>query len=439
MTVQHAIASAVEKAVRLALLPVLLGALDTVAQAQDQAVSAATATRAFADHLGGSTLEMFFSVAMIDRDSGGEPREPRRARIARQKQLREWLREHGGQVAAEDCEDEEDRRNLREYPETMAGRRLLALPRRQRLRLLREIEDYFEQFSEYFAASLTAVFQVAEPKHLPPIVRSQMQIRLRVRPRALPRERGHLIAAIYLPQHRLILFNPDQAAEDPAGFLDTFEHELWHHLLPGLDDLANDANLWWEGFNEAVSEIWSAEFHARASGIGHLHSSSVEYPSQAAFASLLLGLCRTSTLRFLTGEIGEDEFLAGLTGRGARGAALAQAYGQRDFLPPARRERVESVLTEWGWREDDGSRISLEYLLVDHRLDRNILQYEFHRNREFLMHFIQALTIVLLQDLRDRFPLREWRRELDLPEALQSNLRRVFNYTRNPHYPLANR
>ena len=74
----------------------------------------------------------------------------------------------------------------------------------------------------------------------------------------IPQRGPRTPSAFYVPVIRTIFVNLNVAVERPELLADSFAHELWHHLLPTVTPANVAANLWWEGFNEAIGEWWSA-------------------------------------------------------------------------------------------------------------------------------------------------------------------------------------
>ena len=409
----------------------------------------ARAAAEFAARAGKAVRQVFFDASCIDPRTGLEERERRRQLRKRQRELSKWLNARGRNVRWQDCVTPTDRRNYREYPGHMANARLLALPYGKRRALVREVDAYFADFARLFAKSLEGVVGNGVASSGPNLRRclaTQLAQHLTVTCRFLNRTGGSVTAALYLPESSELILNLNRMAEDPAEFIDTFEHELWHHLLPFVGPGRVGHNVWWEGFNEAVTEMWAASLNRLRERGEKQADGGVEYPVQVALASLFLGVHRAGTLEWLAagGECAEldahlTERAVDAEPRGRLRSVLAARHPLGYAVSPEEQRRVEAVLTQWRWKEDDGSRISIAHLLVRERLDAPAIDDAFRVNRRFLKHVIDALTLVRLQDLREECPVDEILSEADLPALLASNLERVLRYVRDPVSPLPGR
>ena len=66
---------------------------------------------------------------------------------------------------------------------------------------------------------------------------------------------------------------------------------------------------------------------------------------------------------------------------------------------------MRDMLSDWGWKEDDGSLLDISRFRNDDQLDREVLAQEFLKDREFVHDFIRAYTICLLNETT--LPLRK--------------------------------
>jgi len=256
----------------------------------------------------------------------------------------------------------------------------------------------------------------------------QLRLRVAFQTRFFGHRGGGTIAALYVPATRTIYLNLNRLANAglPA-FIDTVEHELWHHLVPVIP--GGSRNVWWEGFNEALTESWRARLETAAGGLKALNDESVEYPVQTAFASLLLASDRARVLAYLTAA---DSGVPGVS------ASALPLLAAAERVTASEERRIAAILTDWGWKEDDGSRVSVSYLLRDRALDPEVVGREFRTNRRFLRAFTDALTVAAIQDFR-RESGGSADRVADQPglaPPLRRNLRRVLDYVGTPAIPL---
>jgi len=408
----------------------------------------------FAESVRRDVVALLFTAAAIDPDTRAELKQQRAQRLRRQRELRKWFVAKGRNVAWEDCATETDRANFAGFPTAMATRELLALPLRDRRRLLRTTEGYFAEFAGRFPGSIETLLPPGDSSFspaLPRTLQAQLSRPPRFEARFFGREAGSETSALYIPANRTVYLNLNRLAEsDLPAFLDSFEHELWHHLLPAVAPPAVSRNIWWEGFNEAIAETWACEFHRGAKPLRDLNDESIEYPIQTAFATLFLGADRSLTLAHLAGAISRAEFAKTLgrpdTGSPAKGAAaarlrsaLATGLLHAETLDRGKQRRVEDLLAIWGWKEDDGARVSISYLITDGRLASHVVDREFRSNRQFLMAVIKAVTTAALQDLCAALPPRDIRNSLQLPAPLARNLRRVLRHVQDPTSELQSR
>jgi len=405
------------------------------------------AADAFARRLADDARELLFEAACIDPVTHEENRGRFEDRRESQKRLREWFDAHDRSVDWGECRTEQDRRNYLDFKTVMADEKLLALSCRKRLRIVRRAEDYFSDFGRLFARSSTGLLGCIHARVGRECVAAQLRDRLHVKARFFGTAAGRRIAALYVPSSRTVWFDLNRLASAPEEFTDAFEHELWHHLLPLGEVRGFAGNIWCEGFNEAVCEAWSDEFRTLR-GARDARNDTVEYPVQTALASLCLGTAKAATVSALAAGVRPAVFAEKQAPSASEGmtvdseGALAEALQSLGLLSyriePDERQRVESVLGGWGWREDDGDRISVEYLIaLTGELDAETINAEFRSNRRFLRAFVDALSVVRLQSTL------EYGREslvlagVDVPPILKTNLRRVLRYVKRPDYKLA--
>lgn len=364
------------------------------------------------------------AVVRQQTDEGG-----RTARLARQRELNAWYHEHDRRVPREaECRTEADRRNAAEFHGTMSNYQFLLLSRREREPAAAQLATHARVVAEHGEPALLALFP-----DLPATVRDRWRNAPAVKAAFLGGFSSTAPVAVYLPDNATMYLDFNQAA-DPAAFADAFEHELWHHLVPAVRPPEVAANLFWEGFNEALAELWGAELHRRG-GLDRLGPGKVSYPVATALASLCLAADRDSTLAWLLGEQSRAAFADKLV---SRLPALAAEFQAQPKLGSERQRQIEAVLADWNWREDDGSPPRIDAFLANEALCPERIRTAFRLNRPYLEAFIDAQAVVWLQralTASGRESLLTLGKE-GLPPQLQANLVRVFNYLRNPDYRL---
>lgn len=379
---------------------------------------------------------LLYEASAIDPATQREDARRRQERQRRQAQLDRWFDRMGRQVTLADCRTDADRANYREFAGVMASRELLALDLGERRRCVRQATAYFERLALAYPAALQDVIATNAGQADDELARYfavRMTAGVRLRARYFGRRRDKVIGSLYVPSLRTIFLNLDQLARSPETFVDSFEHELWHHLLPIVEPRRISDNLWWEGFTEALAECWAEPLHRR-SGRRERGETGVEYPVQTAFASLYLGSARRLALRYLAGVDGREEFLAGLAASrgGVAGPVLARAWRRPLAVDPPRRARLETLLGQWGWKEDDGASFSLAARLGPDGLDPDGLDRAFATEKEFLRDLIQALSVTTLQDLSKAIGEEQVLATLELPPHLLANLKKVLAYVSDP-------
>jgi len=363
------------------------------------------------------------NLAVVVRQQTGE--ENRAQRLARQRELNAWFHEQNRRLPREeDCRNETDRRNAAEFPAIMSNFQFLDLPRRERQRAAELLGAHARAVAEHGEYALRALFP-----DLPPPLLERWRNAPTVKAASLGGFGGHAPEAVYAPASVTMYLDFNQAV-DPAAFADAFEHELWHHLVPSVHPPEVADNLFWEGFNEALAEMWGAELHRRGR-LERLGSGKVSYPVATALASLCLAADRDGTLAWLLGEESRTAFADALA---PRLPALAGEFRAQPAIGRERQRRIEAVLANWNWREPDGSPPRIDSLLADGAICPERVRTAFRLNRAYLEACIDAQAVVWLQNLlaaSGRDSLLDLARET-LPDQLQGNLVRVFNYLRNP-------
>ncbi|MFT5127976.1 MAG: hypothetical protein ACI8W8_001584 [Rhodothermales bacterium] len=380
---------------------------------------------------------MLSEAAQIDPATGEEHSESRKTLIARQRVLQAWFRGKGQAVSLADCKTPEDKANYREFRDTMATYEFVRLKLRERKRFISRVDSYLATLAGDFDASLKRFFVVeSESDPLWQALRARLQP-VQLKPRYFGHGRYTGTAAVYYPPERTVYLNLNMAVESPDDFIDSLEHELWHHFMPLVTANTLHENLWWEGFTEAAAEQWADGRLGQERGRG----ASVEYPVQVAFASLFVGLDRRLTLEHAYGLKSREEFLEEFAAKPDQSAlrnALANALGKSMQVNAARKETLERMLRHWGWKEDDRSPFKLDVWLEGEALSEAKIRRSFRWDKQLLLDIIQAQTVANLQAIKSAVGERAGQ-SLPLPKSLSDNLRRVMDYVDAPYHQYANR
>jgi hypothetical protein len=161
-------------------------------------------------------------------------------------------------------------------------------------------------------------------------------------------------------------------------------------------------------------------------------SDSIEYPVQTAFASLFLDVDRRLTLEFLAAVIDAGQFRDALADS-ELGTALVELMQEPHFARDGQK-RVTDMLSDWGWKEDDGSLIDISRFVDGERLERRAMSGAFLYDKEMFVDLVQAITVCKLQDLRERLPPSRILHGLSLPDHLRKNVADILDYVDFPYH-----
>ena len=420
---------------------------------------AASFSRDLADRM--STL--MFAAGTIDPLTLNENRELRNSTLKRQDNLETWFQSKRRAVRFEDLGTKEEKKNYRDFRSTMANYQFLRCSYQKRIEYIRLVNSYFSAFANNFMAGLTRFLGNTECGAVINTIDDRLKIPVTPHLRYFNRHQFTSMGAVYLPENSGIYLNLNMMIQSPSEFMDSFEHELWHHLLPPRDDSGAFRTLHFEGFTEVIAEAWREDMDLLCVGLSaqKKKSRAVQYPVQTAYASIYYGMDKKLTMQYLTGDLSITEFIAqfaepkndsfskkwGSLGHPDNSMAdqrtlrmrLATTFLDRKNITSATRRKVEKTLSDWGWKEDDGGPLNLSRFAVGDRLNDDALMTSFRQEKRFFYDFIQALTVHQLQILREEFPGSKIIRQLDLPEHLLDNFSTVFSYIRNPYHQFANR
>ena len=404
------------------IIPILIACLAVQLRA-----TAADTVDSFAADCAKKVSALLHQSAAIDPKTGVEDKETLKATHTRQEKLHAWFDAKGRNVSVKNCHTKDDLANLRDYPLVMANHAFLKLTLRERKKFIAKVDLYFRTFAKEFLPSLNQL--VTDPK-LKAFVQDRCKKKLTFKLRYFGSAQGKTIVAMYIPKTNTMLLNLDRMIKDPEQFYDSFEHELWHHLLPpNTEKLAE--NLWYEGLNEAMAEYWSKKLR-KAGRRGR----TVEYPIATAWGSILLDQAPEPTMAFMAGLVPRQKLAEELAKKGPLGKLLAQEMAASPNVSDAEKQQLEKILTGWSWKEDDKSPIDLTRYLKDGKLSNQALKKDFLSQKDFLNDLIRVKTIVHLQRLKQGLSAKEIGRAPHLPEHLRSNLKQVLRYAGEPqrHY-----
>lgn len=410
------------------------------------------ATTQFCASFADGFLHCLYRAAAIDPLTKQEDAVARSALVRRQRELHTWFRAHGNSVSPATCVTRADRENYRQFRALMGHKRFLALPYRWRLEFIGDVTEYLDVVRRSFAPALQATVW---PRHdgasssdnaTRDVLIHRLQRPVSFELRFFNREQYKSVGAYYVPESTTIFVNLDVFTESPAELIDAVEHELWHHLLPPPGDDRLGDNWWWEGFTEAIAERWSDALQPVVAPKRWSPSRSVEYPVETAFASCYLGLAPTATVSYLSGVLSRAEFADSLRGHAAgNGDAgdlsmlLADIYARAPEMGSEKQAKIEQILTDWGWKEDDGARVRIGRMVAGGTLSDAAMTAAFRDDQQLFLDVVQALTIVQMQELQIKVSSATIMATLDLPPSLRENLKRVLTYVRDPRDQLANR
>lgn len=411
----------------------------------------------FATRLTAEMRTLIYQAAALDPTTGEERKTYRKQRLRRQRQLEKWFIAHHRSISLADCQNETDKQNYREFRATMADYDFLRLSLTRRRRFIARIDRYLQAFREYFSPALLALLHGNAPQTPLASIPSPLEKMLIARCSTPPQLRcyyfGHgrytVAAAVYLPSTACIYLNLNRAILEPAEFIDSFEHELWHHLLVRPQPEKLTANIWWEGFDETIAESWRAAFDAATPEKLRAQSRKVAYPIQSAFATLCIGIAPQETLAAMADDSPslalatrlrrKADLLSAHGEKGKLCRLLAKALEQNTVLSAERQVRVEKIMQKWGWKENDGAPFSMNSYLKGGQLSPKQLHRAFICNKQGINDLIQALAVVSLQDIITVVPGKKLPLFIQVAPALQKNLRRVLHYVPSPFYQYANR
>ena len=398
-------------------------------------VAAAVADSAtFTSNVRTQMAAILYHAGAIEPATQKEDRESRREQRQRHKELTAWFDSKNRDVSLRNCTSDQDKANYRIFRTAMANKEFLALKFSRRRRFAGKINDHFAAFETHFDDALSALVKpsAAGSAALEAHFSERLQIPVQLSLRYFGRTNSTTFAATYHPRSHNIYMNLNYMISYPAQFVDSLEHELWHHLLPIVDRENVVDNIWWEGFNESTCELWSTALYDRIERPAVRPSDSIEYPVQTAFASLFFDVDQRRTLEFLAATIDIGQFREALADS-ELGTALVELMQEPHFARDGQK-RVTDMLSNWGWKEDDGSLIDISKYVDGDRLKRRTMAAAFLYDKEMFVDLIQAITVCKLQDLRKRVPPSQILHGLSLPDHLRKNVADILEYVEFPYH-----
>ncbi len=118
---------------------------------------------------------------------------------------------------------------------------------------------------------------------------------------------------------------------------------------------------------------------------------------------------------------------------------LSEALLTANRISKFDQHKIEKILSDWGWREDDGNVISISRYLEGELVSDESINTAYRREKQLFIDFVQALTVVRLQKIQEDVSIHKMIGDLQLPHHLIKNIKRVVNYVNNPYHQYANR
>ena len=415
------------------LLLILINITPSLANEGEQ--RAASQAERFASTFYQNLAELLYTAAAIDPESLQEDHKKRTRLLHEQDELQLWL------TRLISSKETLSPTQYWYFRQIMANREFLNLPLRKRQRYIQTIQAYFADFPKHFSTSLDKLIG-AEPRKTDLSLHFLKRLKgsLRIQIIYFKPSYHHSIAAIYSPAQAQIYLNLNKLALQPYELVDTIEHELWHHLLPvDLENIGD--NLWWEGFTEAIAETWSFYYRQQCERRRHRPMGAIEYPIQTAFCSLFIALDSPGTLSYLSQTRNAKQFAQRL--RNGSDHIRLRRYLAMHLLSPntiskTHKKRIETLLKNWGWKEDDGTALMIDRFIFQDKLDAKKVTAAFRQEKQLLMDLIEALTVLILQDIVNNISQTKLRGRFTLPSQLETNLNTVLDYIRNPYHQFSN-
>jgi hypothetical protein len=399
----------------------------------------AAAAESFEQALHGQMVSILYDAGAIDPVTLKEDKDSRRADVKRHKELDAWFEGKGRNVSLLSCKTEVDKANYRAFRTEMSNQDFLGMKFRRRLRFVRKIDNHFGVMKRHFRTALWAVVDTPEtgPGTLEAVIQNRLEIPAGLSLRYFGRARATTIGAMYHPRSHSIYLNLNFMTSRPALFVDSFEHELWHHLLPIVDRHHATDNIWFEGFAEAASELWSEELYEQIDRSPVIKSKDIEYPIQTAFASLCFGVNRRATFEYLA-DVSDLSAYQEALAVDSISNSLSALFAEPHFAHNGR-ARVTVMLSDWGWKEDDGGVIDISKYVAGEGLDKKAMATAFLYKKKMFLDLIQAVTVCKLQQFSELHSRKDLVHRVELPPHLRENLKEVLNYVESPYHQYANR
>ncbi len=425
------------------------------------------AAEIFSKNIAEQISQLLYDAGAVKKETQTEDVSLNKRMTEIHRDLDKWFRSKGKHITWERCESNEDKTNYLEFRQSMANRDFLQLELNLRLQYIRKMNQYFAHFSSKFSTSLIGIlnsgtgYDKTSEKLVVEKITGQLNKPVEIQIRFFNRNKFTMTGAVYLPKVPMIYFNLNEMIRSGPDFIDSFEHELWHHLLPPRDKSGDFITLWFEGFTETVSEIWSESLNKNDELAGNtllLPAKTIQYPIQTAFVSLFFGIDKRLALSYFSGAMSienlrsflcfnESEFDPSRSTQSSASLKYATTMRERfcEALLTAKtisrfdQNKIEKILSDWGWKEDDGKNISISRYLDDELISDKSVNTAYRREKQFFLDFVQALTIVQLQKIRKDVPIRKMVGMLQLPGHLIKNIKKVVNYVNYPYHQYANR
>ncbi|MCH2174270.1 MAG: hypothetical protein MK193_00920 [Lentisphaeria bacterium] len=207
-----------------------------------------------------------------------------------------------------------------------------------------------------FRLELATLLKKFDDASIPEFINLDQRINFKFR-LAPPFQKGQ--GASYYPSTQTIELNLHDKKLKPLGLLDSYIHEAYHAIKPA--SLKQLDQVWWfEGETEYKTEQVMQRLDFKRSW------DDVQYPVLTVYYAL---------------KIEEPNLVNRL-------------IPNEQALSSKEQKKIEELLTNWGWKEDNGSRISLDRYLLDGHWRADKLYEMYTKDSDFFMELFRARILV---------------------------------------------
>ncbi|MCJ8328630.1 MAG: hypothetical protein HRT89_10870 [Lentisphaeria bacterium] len=374
----------------------------------------------FSDSIYAALLNELYRQAAIDPVTGLELKDERRRMQRQHEKLALWYKKKNDFISSKNCRSPECKKIWTSYKKEMANEKLLYVSAKKRLKFCKEIAAHYKLVNKTFDASIKNLTNDAEVRKL---FKKRLKQTLHFRFRYFQRSQTSQTAAVYFPALQVIAINLDIAYKNTGNFIDSFAHEFWHHLLPVSESRLAES-FFIEGQTELLADEWNNSFKGVKPG-------TIEYPLQTAWVSLLYSIEKEKYLRYLCSII-PKKTLANIEYKDGFSNHVISVFKNSQLCPPKKKQRLEELLANWGWKEDDKSPLKLDVHLEKGLFSKEKMLRLFKRKRQLYMDLANAIAVINLQDLHAKFTKDEILERLKVNNGLKANMSKLLDYCKNP-------